>query len=155
VSDRPDMRAAALAYADAGYRVFPIFEPGHGRCCSCPSAACASPAKHPRTGRGLLDAATDADLVDAWWTRWPRANIGVATGARVIGELGLVVLDVDGDRGADALAELEAEHMSALPATATVRTGSGGFHYWLAAPADVKVKTRGSRSRLRQNPEPC
>jgi putative DNA primase/helicase len=54
------------------------------------------------------------------------ANVAIATGA------GLVVLDHDPRSGGDdGLATLRAEHGD-LPATPTVRTGSGGTHWYFA-----------------------
>jgi hypothetical protein len=61
----------------------------------------------------------------AWWTRHPQANIGLATGHA------FDVLDVDGPAGAQAIQELAAAHglQSSGP---LVRTGGGGWHYYLA-----------------------
>jgi hypothetical protein len=61
----------------------------------------------------------------AWWTRHPQANIGLATGHR------FDVLDVDGPAGVHAIRMLAAEHglHSAGP---LVRTGGGGWHFYLA-----------------------
>jgi hypothetical protein len=61
----------------------------------------------------------------AWWTRHPQANIGLATGCQ------FDVLDVDGPAGARAIRELAATHgfQSSGP---LVRTGGGGWHYYLA-----------------------
>jgi hypothetical protein len=61
--------------------------------------------------------------------RWPGANIAIRTGA----PSQLVVLDLDGDEGADALHELELAH-GALPRTGTVQTPRGGSHYYFAHP---------------------
>ena len=33
--------------------------------------------KEQLTAHGHLDATTDSDQIQAWWTRWPEANIGV------------------------------------------------------------------------------
>src|SRR5215212_12285403 len=66
---------AALVYARRGIPVFPC-EPG---------------GKRPLTYNGFWDASVDLRLVDAWWGRWPGANLGVPTGERS----GLLVLDVD------------------------------------------------------------
>jgi Bifunctional DNA primase/polymerase, N-terminal len=61
----------------------------------------------------------------AWWTRHPQANIGLATGHL------FDVLDVDGLAGTQAIRALAAEHgqRSAGP---LVRTGGGGWHFYLA-----------------------
>ena len=71
--------AAALRYVRWGWAVFPCHEPVHGQC-SCGHDDCASPAKHPRTRRGLHDATTDPAPVTDWWHRWPTANLGVRNG---------------------------------------------------------------------------
>ena len=64
---------AALWYAKQGAPVFPC-----------------KPNKRPYVEHGLLDATKDPEQIRAWWTRWPKANVGVATG-----DGGLVVVDVD------------------------------------------------------------
>jgi hypothetical protein len=121
----------ALRYAARGWPVFPCHEPRGGRC-SCGRPDCASPAKHPRTARGLHDATHDPSVIAGWWQRWPTANVAVRTGAAS----GLVVLDVDPDHGGLAtLAELQRIH-GGLPPSPAVRTGSGGRHYWFAHPGD-------------------
>ena len=74
--------------------------------------------------------APDEELVERWWTRWPKANIAVITGRLS----GVVVIDVDPRHGGDrALALLEQEHGD-LPWTAVVETPSGGTHLYLAHP---------------------
>src|SRR5690349_11927537 len=126
---------AAVAYAVAGWPVLPLHHPdGDGRC-SCAHPACPSPGKHPRyTERGgfehgVHDASTDPARVAGWWERWPDANVGVRTGR-------LLVLDVDGLHGAQALQELEAAH-EPLPATRRVRSGHGEHLYFHAAEHEV------------------
>jgi hypothetical protein len=116
---------AALDYARWGWSVFPV----HGRAddggCTCRRVDCGSPAKHPVTRNGLLDATVDADQIDAWWRRWPWANVAVATGEIS----GIVVLDLDlhkeGCRG--ACADL-AREIGRPAATRTALTGGGGQH---------------------------
>ena len=123
-----DQGAAALAYARRGWAVLPCHDPTAGGC-SCAIRDCASPAKHPRTRRGLHDATTELRTVKRWWRRWPDANVGLRTGAAS----GLVVLDVDPAHGGEAsLAEL-VDAYEALPATLEVRTG-GGRHLYFAHP---------------------
>ena len=79
--------AAALAYARLGYRVLPLDHPvstnvsqGRGMLCSCGDPACGAVGKHPLTVHGLKDATSDPARLDAWWQRWPQANIGLVTG---------------------------------------------------------------------------
>lgn len=90
----------ALNYAADGFAVFPVyepvpgtFEPGMALSCSCGKAVCRG--KHPRTPNGVLDATTDADTIKGWWTRWPNASIGIATGKKS----GVAVVDLDGAPG--------------------------------------------------------
>jgi putative DNA primase/helicase len=64
--------------------------------------------------------------------RWSGANKGAGVGVITGKDSNLLVLDVDnknGVSGSASLEELEAQHGS-LPDTFTVRTPSGGFHYY-------------------------
>lgn len=111
---------AALGYAKRGIPVFPL-EPG---------------GKRPLTYSGFWDAATDARRIEAWWRRWPTANVGVPTGKRS----SLLVLDVDPAAGGlESLAELERSNES-LPKTPRARTGGGGTHIFFRYPADEEVR---------------
>ena len=114
---------AALDYARRGWPVFPCHAPA-GPGCSCGRADCQSPAKHPRTRHGLLDASTDEAVVRRWWRRWPAANVGLRTGA------GLVVVDIDPAHGGTESMRALVEIHGPLPATAAVRTGGGGWHLY-------------------------
>jgi bifunctional DNA primase/polymerase-like protein/primase-like protein len=98
---------AAVAYAERGWRVFPVA------------------GKVPRTTHGLKDATTDPEQVREWWQRWPDAGIAIATGDAS----GVLVLDVDGETGADSLNELERRH-GQLPETVRAETGGGGVHFY-------------------------
>jgi hypothetical protein len=105
---------AALAYASRRRPVFP----------------CGAD-KRPLTDHGFKDASADPATIRAWWARWPDALIGLPTGAWCW------VLDIDvknGAPGVESLTDLERKH-GTLPATITVRTRSGGIHYYFA-PAD-------------------
>src|ERR1700726_4487587 len=84
-------RLAALAYADLfGWPVLPLHSvDAHGQC-TCWEPDCDSSAKHPRTTHGLSEASTDLDVIAAWWSKWPTANVGIRCGAP-----GPLVIDVD------------------------------------------------------------
>jgi hypothetical protein len=74
----PTVLGAALWYAQAGLRVFPI-QPG---------------SKVPLPGsRGCKDASTDPERITAWWREVPNANLAIATGHLID------VLDFDGALG--------------------------------------------------------
>jgi hypothetical protein len=107
----------ALDLQAVGLRVFPLHHPTREGC-SCGNPKCSSAAKHPLTRNGFRDATLDGDQVQKWWTRWPNANIGVATGR------GLVVLDLDSD---DAIRQAAS---NGLPCTVEVRTGKGLHVYF-------------------------
>jgi hypothetical protein len=146
---RPSLRLrdAALAYASRGIPVLPLHyplphhrsvqpvtsdgrlaHPAVGTGCSCRDPSCGQVAKHPLGSlvpHGLKEATTNRARVLAWWTQQPQANIGLACGHL------FDVLDVDGPIGAQALRAFAGQHHleSSGP---LVRTGGGGWHYFLA-----------------------
>ncbi|MGH2478449.1 MAG: bifunctional DNA primase/polymerase, partial [Ktedonobacteraceae bacterium] len=116
----------ALKYARTGFHVFPLHSVTCGDC-SCGRDTCSSVGKHPRTKNGVKDATTDYRQICEWWSTWPEANIGIATG-RISN--GLYVIDVDFAKGAN-LEHLAPFDLPTLTDTWTVETGSGGLHYYL------------------------
>jgi hypothetical protein len=127
-AENPLLRAA-LDYTTAGIPVLPVHHPivrrGRGVACSCGDPACGAVGKHPITAHGVNDATTSREQVQRWWRRFPRANVGLATGHR------FDVLDVDGPTGEHAVARLLAKHAFGAPGP-LVRTGRGGWHLYLA-----------------------
>jgi len=126
---------SALNYAAQGIAIFPLHNPLPNGSCSCGKNECTSIGKHPRTVNGLKAATIDPEQVQQWWTNWPDANIGVATGE----VSGLMVIDVDKAEGEESLQRMT-EKYGPLPATRTVKTGRGG-HLYLRHPGG-KVKSR-------------
>lgn len=121
-----DLARAAHTYAQRGWAVLPLHSIRDGRC-TCGKTDCPSPGKHPRTKGGVKDATRDPSQIRAWWSTWPEAHVGVATGA----PSGVWVLDVDDGpdvHGSADLAALEERH-GRLPPTLEARTGSGGRHF--------------------------
>jgi hypothetical protein len=154
---RPSMvlRDAALGYASRGIPVLPLHypfprrgalqpipgaqPPAVGTGCSCRDPGCGQPGKHPLGSlvpHGVKDATCNRARVVAWWTRHPQANIGLACG------YAFDVLDVGGPAGAQALRALAAEHglQSSGP---LVRTGGGGWHFYLAPTGLGNVRPAG------------
>jgi Bifunctional DNA primase/polymerase, N-terminal len=140
---RWQLRDAALGYAARGIPVLPLHyplphrgdlrhvasnrQPAVGSGCSCRDLGCGQVGKHPLGSlvpHGVKDATTNRARILAWWVRHPQANIGLATGHR------FDVLDVDGPAGAAAIRTLAVTYglHSAGP---LVRTGGGGWHYYL------------------------
>lgn len=115
-----ELRSAALAYAERGWRVFPLHGIVNG-VCTCGRTDCGSAGKHPLVRRGLYEATTDTSVIKEWWRGWRSANIGIATGA----ESGIVVIDVDLPPALESLDRLSG---LGLPRTLTGLTGGGGLH---------------------------
>jgi len=132
-----DVVRAALDYAAHGWAVFPVHGVSGGRC-RCGMSDCSSPGKHPLTRRGVKDATTNGEVIAGWWKRWPDANLGLANGRTS----GMVVVDVDPPEGEHSLTRLRDAGYE-LPETAMVRTGSGGFHLYYAAPGIPVGNTAG------------
>jgi hypothetical protein len=151
------LRDAALGYASRGILVLPLHYPvAHLRsarelpdgrviapqvwtACSCGDRACGQVGKHPLGSlvpHGLREATTNRARVLAWWTRQPQANIGLATGHR------FDALDIDGPDGEQAIRAFAAEHGLASSGP-LVRTGGGGWHYYLAPTGLGNARPRG------------
>jgi hypothetical protein len=122
---------AALEGVGRGWSIVPMHTPLGGGC-SCRRPDCPAVGKHPRVQwDARMRAPATREQVQAWWRRWPDANVGVVTGA----VSGAVVVDVDPrNGGAASLGEL-CERFETLPRTAEARTGGGGRHLWFAPPA--------------------
>lgn len=97
------LRDEALAFADAGSRVFPL-RPG---------------TKRPLTKHGHLDATTHRASIEWVWSAYPNANIGLPTGD------GVVVIDIDPRHGGEV--------DPSWPTTLKAATPSGGFHLYYRA----------------------
>jgi len=115
--------AAALRYAARGFPVFP----------------CRPRGKEPLTQHGVKDATTDPEIINAWWQRWPDANVAVATGARS----GLVALDVDPRNGGDVSLELLEHEHGPLPDTVEQHTPGGGYHKLFQHPGGTIKNSTG------------
>ena len=104
-----DLLSAALHYAELGYAVFP----------------CVPGDKAPLTEHGFKDASADSEVIKAWWARWPRANVGLATE-------GLLVVDIDGaDNRWLADEPLKQRELEIAPISITP---SGGRHHLFRQP---------------------
>jgi len=94
---------AAIDYATNGFRVFP----------------CRPNAKQPATAHGCLDATTDLETIERWWSETPEANVAIATDD-------LFVLDVD-PAGRPWVGTVNYDDLMRGAMTTTPR---GGMHYW-------------------------
>jgi len=130
-------------YLHYGWHVVPIHGVMVGRGgelkCTCGKPDCSSPGKHPTTPNGLKNATIRKDWIDAWWKKWPWANVGIVTGHLS----GIVVVDIDPRHGGnDALDDLFVKN-GAFPDTVEVMTGGGGRHFYFKAPAHIVKNSAG------------
>jgi hypothetical protein len=116
----------ALQCASVGLPVVPLHGKRMGGTCTCDDAAdCKTPGMHPRTRGGVRDATTDHERVKKYWTNWPNAKIGIATG----GDAGVIAIGVERDIGRTNLKELEARN-TRLPKTVTIRNPSRRVYFF-------------------------
>jgi len=114
---------AALRYAELGYPVFP----------------CAPGDKVPITPHGFKDATTDTAQIEAWWEKYPDANIGIPTA-------GLLVVDVDGEDNRWPDDPEKAEELACSPISLTPR---GGRHHIFRQPEGRAWKNTAGRIALK------
>jgi Bifunctional DNA primase/polymerase, N-terminal len=89
-------------------------------------------------------ATVDPEQIERWWTRWPRALIGMPTGRPNT----FVVLDVDvKDPRAYGLDTLDELGFAILPPTRMVHTSSGGLHLHFDQGEHKIHNTQGQRGR--------
>jgi len=112
----PPEQRAALQYAAMGWHVFP----------------CVYGKKAPAVAGGFHAATSDVIKIGHFFGRG-NLNIGIATGASR-----LVVIDVDGDAGRKSLGTLAAQ--GEIPPTYTVRTRSGGHHYYFSVDSETVIQ---------------
>ncbi len=118
-----DPLEAALEYAAAGFRVFPI-KPKD---------------KTPLLGGNWKNLATsDERIIRGWWKEHPDANIAIACGHMTKGSKFITVVDMDNKpeknvNGFQSLYEWQRLNNAPLPKTLSARSGSGGMHYYFFA----------------------
>ncbi|MDE4063829.1 bifunctional DNA primase/polymerase [Phaeobacter gallaeciensis] len=108
-------------------------------------------AKLPRGSKWQDRASCDPAEIVSFWTgdgeypptkkgeTYPYARVSAPRNVSIAfpPDCGLFVLDIDGDAGMAALAELEDEH-GELPRTAKSVTGSGGWHFIFRTPRPIR-----------------
>ena len=132
-----EILAAAEYYISLGMKIFPVHSIQDGECTCGKGAQCSAPGKHPATGRGMLDATDDPDVINRWFGRESgvQFNIGIPAG-----EIGLVV-DIDprngGEESYQRLAQIHGDFHEILGAVC-VKTGGGGEHWWFSTDEEVR-----------------
>jgi hypothetical protein len=136
---------AALKAAGFGWAIVPLHHPlftGKRPCCSCDQCfSCRHTGKHPRfnptdLGHGARSASNLEGLISKWWSQWPDANIGIATGAIS----GIVVIDIDPRNGGDVAFQELQDRLGRLPDTVEVQTGGGGRHLYFQYVGELRGK---------------
>lgn len=108
----PNLRAAALAYAQWGWPVFPL----------APRSKIPAISK-AKGGNGVKDANTDPGRIDRWWSKHPDHNIGLATGFM------FDVLDIDPRHGgATEYVEMVNDEALHVVCHGISTTAAGGMH---------------------------
>jgi hypothetical protein len=139
-----ELGEAAVHYARNDIPIFPVWNPTENGGCACSEGLdCSRAAKHPigfLVPQGLRDASTDPDQIREWWGQYPEANIGMPTGAWT----GVVVLDVDSEKGGfESFLALVRRH-GVLPWTRVLHTG-GGLALYFEHPG---IHTRSSVGKM-------
>ena len=119
------MMDQAIKYAEMGLAVFPVRQN-----------------KAPFTPHGCKDAKKDKRAIKNWWSRYPDANIGIATGS-ISGGIIVIDIDIDEDKGIygdDSLRTWENEN-GELPETWRAVTGRGGYHIYYRSDEKIKNTT--------------
>ena len=113
----------ALDYINKGFYVVPLHCYG----------------KHMFKAKGFRLPSKNRDVIEWWWKRVPRANIGLPTSLR---SNGLIIVDIDIKDGVDgrtSIKVLENEYGIVLPKTSVVKTGTGGFHYYYKNTTGIRL----------------
>ena len=119
-----ELGQAALAYAAAGFAVFPV-KPR---------------SKVPRPDHGFKEWTKDPERIKRHWTAHPNDNIGITCGTP---SNGLLVLDLDvkeSANGIETMRDWERTH-GGFEETAVSITGSGGRHYLFTTDRDEMRQT--------------
>lgn len=135
---------AALNHVLGGRAVLALCGPGHGgencgcppfNCPACPSYGCKGPGtcRYPSHPDG---ASLARHKILEWWSRSPRANLGVATGAA----FNLIVVETPANP-AGMLARLQPEYRT-LPQTVTATAGERTYQ-WFSYSGSAPLPSRG------------
>lgn len=142
MDDLPRNGAAACAYRSQGWIPLPLNWVRPDGACSCQRGAeCGNPGKHPRVRWKDMTGPGDENTVATWYRWWPRAGVGIKTGAGS----GIIVLDVDPRHGGDAALLALEEERGPLPPTLRALTGGGGEHIYFAHPGGEIRNDAGSK----------
>jgi hypothetical protein len=95
---------------------------------------------------GHLDASADLGIIEHWWSRAPRANVGIACA-----KSDLLVIDVDPRNAGDETLGALLKRLGDLPPTWTTLTPGGGQHYYFRHEGELAVGSLGEGIDLKWN----
>jgi len=117
VNPKSELYEAALNYAKAGFKIFPVIENG----------------KAPLIEGGFTKATNDLEQVKEWWTKFPYANIGLPMALN-----GFIAIDIDRHGETDGFINLKryclGSDLPDLPTTVEATTANNGKHKIYKAP---------------------
>lgn len=130
---------AVLNYQKMGWSVIPLHYPTNNGC-SCRKPNCENIGKHPLIKyKPYMKKRARKEQIEAWWNKWPDANVGILTGAIS----GIFVLDADSVEARESIKKM------GIAKTPVVATGKGR-HVYLKHPgqrvrniADSEPHVRG------------
>lgn len=127
MNESTNLMEKALEYASMGFAVFPVCQRN----------------KKPHTPNGCLDAKRDPGAIRFWWSKWPDASIGIATGS-ISNGLVVVDLDMDEDKDLDGYHELDKweRENGSMPESWRSITGRGGYHIFFKSNKIFSNRTR-------------
>jgi len=130
----------ALAYAERGWHVFPVWGAKGGKC-GCGVETCKQPGKHPVSPlvrSGMSDATTDPDTIRRWWGARPDAGVAIS-----LAPSGLVAVDVDPRNGGYLTLELLEEQHGKIDTDLVQLTQGGGEHRFFYLEAGSALQLPG------------
>lgn len=129
----------ASDFANRGFPVIPLFGTDENGKCLCGDPDCKNPGKHPKIKGGLKAASVDQNFVAKHFNGKPQ-NVGIKTGEAYEDGF-LYVLDVDVKKDKDGTKFLDEKSLIEgldLPSTYTVKTPTGGLHYYFKTSQPLK-----------------
>lgn len=132
----------ALAYARRGWAVLPLHsawitkDKRELRCSCIKGYNCKPKGKHPRIYTGSRGASKDEKEITDWWSEWPLANVGIATGE--ISDVWVIDIDFKKDNGWESLKQTYGKFPIDKDSELIQRTASGGFHIMVEWDTEIK-----------------
>lgn len=113
-------------YINLGWYIGPTYWIEDGKCACWNAAKCKSAAKHPLTQKGFNDFTNDIERAREYWTRWPKAGIGVD-----LERSGLVFIGPDSPIWKERFEQRGLHHGAAIMDSGG---GEGHVHYYYKLP---------------------